>query len=81
MPVRLRVSKWGNSLGLRVPREIAARAGLNEGARVDMEAFADGRIVITPSRRRLTIEELVAGMTKANEHALEDDGPVGDELI
>jgi len=81
MAVRMRVSKWGNSLGVWLPREIAARAGIGEGARIDMEAFADGRIVITPSRRRFTIEELVAGMTPENDHLLEDDGPVGDELI
>jgi len=81
MPVQLRISKWGNSLGLRVPRDVAARAGLREGARVDIEGYADGRIVITPARRRFTIEELVAGMTPENEHALEDDGPIGDELI
>jgi antitoxin MazE len=81
MPVKSRISKWGNSLGLRVPRDVAARAGLIEGARVDIEGFEDGRIVITPSHRRFTIEELVAGMTPDNEHPLEDDGPVGDELI
>lgn len=81
MPVQLRVSKWGNSLGVRVPREIAARAGISEGARIEMEGFSDGRIVITPSRRRFTIEELVASMTAENAHPLEDDGPVGDELI
>lgn len=81
MPASVRVSKWGNSLGVRVPRDVAARAGLKEGERVEMEGYADGRIVITPSRRRFTIEELVAGMTPENEHPLEDDGPVGDELI
>ena len=81
MPVQLRITKWGNSLGLRVPRDVAARAGLGEGARVDIEGFADGRIVITPSRRRFTIEELVAGMTPENEHPLDDDGPIGGELI
>ena len=81
MPVQMRVSKWGNSLGVRLPREIAARAGIGEGARIDMEAFADGRIVITPSRRRFTLEELVEGMTPENEQPLEDDGPIGDELI
>jgi hypothetical protein len=31
--------------------------------------------------RRFTIEELVAGMTPENEHPLEDDWPVGEELI
>ena len=68
MPVQLRVSKWGNSLGLRVPREVAARAGLREGTRVEIEGFADGRIVVTPSRRRLTLDELLAGMTPEREH-------------
>ena len=81
MPVQLRISRWGNSLGLRVPREIAARAGFREGERVEMEGFPDGRIVVTPSRRRFTLEELVASMSQDNEHPLEDDGPVGNELL
>jgi len=79
VPVQLRISKWGNSLGLRVPRDIAARAGLTEGARVDIEGFWDGRIIISPSRRRFSIEELVAGMTPEKEHPLEDDEPRGSE--
>jgi antitoxin MazE len=81
MPVQLRLTKWGNSLGLRVPRDVAARAGLAEGARVDVEGFEDGRIVVTPSRRRFTIEELVVGMTPEQSEFMEGDWPVGDELI
>jgi antitoxin MazE len=81
MPVQLRVTKWGNSLGLRVPRDIAARTGLTEGARVEIEGFEDGRIVVTPSRRRFTIEELVVGMTPERSEFMEDDWPMGDELI
>jgi antitoxin MazE len=81
MPVQLRIAKWGNSLGLRLPRDVAARAGLTEGARVDIEGFPDGRIVVTPSRRRFTLEELLAGMTPDRKHPLEDDGPVGKELL
>src|SRR5262249_22386441 len=78
MPVQVTVTKWGNSLGLRVPRDVAARVGLTEGARVDIETSDDGRIIVTRSRRRFTLEELVAGMTPDREHPLEDDGPVGD---
>jgi antitoxin MazE len=81
MPVELRVTKWGNSLGLRVPRDVAARAGLREGAKVEIEGFDDGRIVITPSRRRFTIEELVVGMTPEPSEFMEDDWPMGEELI
>ncbi|HEX3536286.1 MAG TPA: AbrB/MazE/SpoVT family DNA-binding domain-containing protein [Stellaceae bacterium] len=81
MPVQLRLTKWGNSLGLRVPRDIAARAGLTEGTRVDIEGYSDGRIVVTPSRRRFTLEELLAGMSPDKEHPLEDDAPRGEELL
>jgi antitoxin MazE len=81
MPVQLKVTKWGNSLGLRVPRDVAARAGLTEGARVDIEGYEDGRIVITPSRRRFTLEELLAGMTPERSEFMEDDWPMGEELI
>ena len=81
MATQLRITKWGNSLGLRVPREVAARAGLREGARVEIEGFEDGRIVVTPSRRRFTIEELVEGMAPERSELMEDDWPMGDELI
>lgn len=81
MAVQLRISKWGNSLGVRLPPEIAARAGIVEGACVEMESYQDGRIVITPSRRPFTIEELVEGMTPERSELMEDDWPVGNELI
>ena len=35
--MQVRVARWGNSLGLRIPIDIAQRAGLREGARVDVE--------------------------------------------
>lgn len=80
MPVQ-QLSKWGNSLGVRVPRELAARAGLTEGMRVDIEADDKGRLVITRISRRFSMEELLAGMTPEREHVLEDDGPRGTELL
>ena len=81
MPVQVQLAKWGNSLGLRVPRDVAARVGLTEGARVDIEASDDGRIIVTRSRRRFTMDELLAGMTPEREHPLEDDAPRGEEIL
>jgi len=81
MVIQVLISKWGNSLGLRVPRDVAARVGLTEGARVDIEASDDGRIVITRSRRRFTLDELLAQMTPEREHTLDDDGPRGEEIL
>lgn len=40
-----------------------------------------GRIVLTPSRRRFTHEELLKGMTPDREHPIEDDWPIGEELL
>ena len=54
---------------------------MTEGARVDIEASDDGIITITRSRRRFTLDELLAGMTPEREHPLEDDGPSGAEMI
>ena len=36
--MQVQVARWGNSLGLRIPKDIAQRAGLRKGARVDVEA-------------------------------------------
>ncbi|HUI18390.1 MAG TPA: AbrB/MazE/SpoVT family DNA-binding domain-containing protein [Alphaproteobacteria bacterium] len=80
MPIRVQIAKWGNSLGIRVPRDVAARAGFTEGARVDIEASKDGRIIISRSRCRFTLDELLAGMTPEREHLLDDDGPQGEEM-
>jgi antitoxin MazE len=81
MTTQRKIAKWGNSLGLRVPREIAARVGLTEGALVDIETDTKGRILITRSRRRFRLEELLKDMTRKREHPLEDDGPKGREIF
>ncbi len=80
MATQVQIAKWGNSLGLRVPRDLAARIGLTEGTRVDVEARGD-RLVVTKSNRRFTLDELLAGMTPERQHRAEDDAPRGDEIL
>jgi antitoxin MazE len=75
------LSKWGNSLGLRVPKDIAERAGLSDGTRVNVEARDDGSVIIRKAQKRYTLEELVAGMTPDKEHPSWDDAPVGEENL
>lgn len=62
--MQVQVARWGKSLGLRIPKDVAARVGLREGVRVDVEADGD-RIIITPVRRRYVLTELLQGMTPA----------------
>jgi antitoxin MazE len=76
-----RIAKWGNSLGVRIPKDIAGRLGLEEGARVEIEA-EDGRVVITQRRPRYTLQELLIGMTPKAMHKAFDWGPdVGRESL
>jgi antitoxin MazE len=76
-----RISRWGNGLAIRLPRDLAARAGLTEGSRVAIDATDDGRIVISRSRRRFTLDELLREMTPERQHLLEDDPPRSAELL
>jgi antitoxin MazE len=44
----LQISKWGNSLALRIPSEIVRRFGLREGDTVDAQITVDGALTIRP---------------------------------
>ena len=63
-----RIQKWGNSLGLRIPKQLAEDADLTEGTAVVLQA-RNGRLVVTPvTRRRYSLDELLAGITRSNRH-------------
>jgi len=79
--MQVQVARWGNSLGLRIPKDIAGRAGLCEGARVEVEAEGD-RIIITPARRRYVLADLLKGMTPEAMREAFDWGPdKGREIV
>jgi antitoxin MazE len=77
MGVRVQLSKWGNSIGLRVPRDVAAQTGLTDGSQVDIEARDDGSFVVRKAKPRYTLEALLAGMTPDKEHPSWDDDARG----
>jgi antitoxin MazE len=72
--MQVQVARWGNSLGLRIPKDIAAQVGLREGVRVEIAA-EEGRIIISPARRRYVLAELLEGMTPEAMHEAFDWGP------
>jgi len=39
--------RWGNSIGLRLPKPLLEQVGLGEGSKVDLKVEA-GRLVIEP---------------------------------
>lgn len=80
--MQTRVQKWGNSLGLRIPRGLAEEIGLGAGSEVSLSA-KDGELVVKPTiPARLNLDNLLAGVTANNLHSSVDTGDiVGLEII
>ena len=73
--MRVTLSQWGNSLGLRLPKAIASALQLAPGSALELRV-EDGRLVAQPVVVAPTLEVLLAGITPANRHALLlDDEP------
>jgi antitoxin MazE len=49
--MELMVSKWGNSLAVRLPAESARQIGVGEGDTLIAEVSPDGRLVLAPEGR------------------------------
>ena len=80
MPTTTQLSKWGNSLGLRLPKSVAREVQLDEGDMVQV-TVDNGTIVIRPTRPRYSLHDLVRRITPKNRHHESDwGGPVGDEV-
>jgi antitoxin MazE len=66
--VKTTVRKWGNSLGLRIPKSFAEEASIREGTPVDL-SISDGELIIRPLRESTySLQDLVSRVTKANLH-------------
>jgi antitoxin MazE len=75
-----KVQKWGNSLGLRIPRSFAADAKVGPGSIVDISLVRGGLMVRAARPRRYRLADLLKGISKRNLHPEVDaGGPVGRE--
>ena len=74
------VQKWGNSLGLRIPKLVATELGIEAGTRVGV-SVEDHRLVISVERRpKYSLDTLLAGVKRTNLHEeVEWGDPVGNE--
>lgn len=81
------VRRWGNSLALRIPREIAAILDLSEATEVELST-QDGRLVVEPRHApEYVLDDMLRGCKpghfrrSAEERAWLADRPVGRELL
>jgi antitoxin MazE len=79
--VEAKIQKWGNSLGLRIPKAFAAEVGVGPGSSVDVSVH-EGELVVRPLRQdALRLSDLLAGVTPENVHAETPTGAaVGKEV-
>lgn len=80
--MRVKVQKWGNSLGLRLPKTLAAEAGIEQGSELELR-IDNGSVVATPAVVIPTLEELVNRITPETLHGevWPDKTPVGREIL
>ena len=77
VPVTLQ--KWGNSIGVRLPKPMLEQVGLKEGAQVDVVVEGDHLVI---RRGRPKLADLLARCKPENRPDSIDFGPpVGREII
>jgi antitoxin component of MazEF toxin-antitoxin module len=79
--LRARIAKWGNSLGIRIPKAVAKEVGLDEGTNVDLRVSGKN-LVLAPAHREYSLQELVGAITPKNRHRETDWGaPVRQRVL
>ncbi|MBI3455737.1 MAG: AbrB/MazE/SpoVT family DNA-binding domain-containing protein [Candidatus Rokubacteria bacterium] len=66
--MQTKIQKWGNSLGLRIPRSFAAEAQVGEGSTVDL-SVENGSLMVRPLRtRKYALGALLKHVKRGNLH-------------
>lgn len=47
----MQIAKWGNSLAVRIPADVARALGLREGDEIDLRALDDATVAVITERQ------------------------------
>ena len=78
--MRARVSKWGNSLAIRLPQAAVRSLHVHEGEQVEL-AIKDDRLEIRAALPRYRLADLLDEITPDNQPEAIDLPPVGEEAL
>jgi antitoxin MazE len=79
--MKTRVTKWGNSLAVRIPQPIAEKAHLRDGDPVEFSVSSAGRLTLKSLQEVLSLEVLISQITPKNLHEKDIWGkPMGKEI-
>lgn len=81
--MKTKAQKWGNSLAVRVPRDVVQQAGIHPDDPLEVEVL-EGKIVLTPAKSapaRYDLGALVKKIRPRSRYREEDfGGPAGHEV-
>lgn len=78
--MKTKIQKWGNSLGVRLPKNIAYEKSLKEGGSV-LVVIKNDQIVIEPVEEEVSLKTLLSKVSFDNLHGETDwSGVKGNEV-
>ena len=76
-PLNIQISKWGNSLALRIPATLIKQTHLKDGDKVEATLSKDGSLIIRPQKLD---RKAIAAQLKAFRDTLKMGKSVMDEV-
>jgi antitoxin component of MazEF toxin-antitoxin module len=73
----------GGSIAIALPKKLLTPLGLSSGSEVNI-AVKDGNLIISPLKKKYTLQEMIAGMSVGDlphDSDWENAPPVGKEVI
>lgn len=80
--MQTKISKWGNSLGVRLPIKTIKRVGISVGDLLDIDVI-ENKIILNSSKnhsKKIPLSKILKGFNSKNHAEMFTDNPVGEEI-
>ena len=74
-----KIQKWGNSVGIRIPKAIMKKANLNVNSEIEIEC-KNQKIIIFSRKKSVQLKDLLSQITKNNLHTEDSYERTGKEI-
>ena len=79
--MKTQVSRWGNSLAIRIPKPVVTAAKLKAGDDLELDVEGPGSVKLQKPEKKVTLKDLVGGINPENLHGEVDwSEPRGNEV-
>ncbi len=74
-----KIQKWGNSVGVRIPKTIMEKANLSVNSEIEIEC-KNQKIIIFSKKKSIQLKDLLSQITKDNLHVEDSYVKTGKEI-